>query len=452
MSDTCATGSLENIDQIRAQAPALHALGVCATCILRSAQVPLGPAYFGTTDSIHQALHLPPPSPPPPSPPSLSTPVPCPICLDTLSAAIHSQITTAYTAECFDSPTLCITVEFPKSIYIRQRSLAIHTGRAPVDIKDTVKYVLGHRFYQQTDNRVRIENETGEVRVEVGFKHEETAMEHQFLVDREGSGIKTKTFRKKGVYHTTGDSKTAILDELDNCDDAVIREKFASPPPAIKLPVELDFLNFKRPSLFIGGRYLKLKRNISQTPFVIDGRRVTELSVSEVIGEPIQKLVRCDAYNLVGSGREDADVRMLGDGRPFYLECINPRIKSIAPEAVSEIENQLRKTQCPVQVRRLQVIQAADTSIIKEGEEHKTKHYCALVWFARPLDETTLCEINRLGEAPLVLQQKTPLRVLHRRAPLTREKTLVALQVAHIEGHFYRVRIESEAGTYIKEF
>ncbi|KAJ2635960.1 hypothetical protein IW137_004084, partial [Coemansia sp. RSA 1287] len=52
----------------------------------------------------------------------------------------------------------------------------------------------------------------------------------------------------------------------------------------------------------------------------------------------------------------------------------------------------------------------------------------------------------------IVLEQKTPVRVLHRRAPLTRPRKLLALAIEHIEGRFYRVRIESEAGTYIKEF
>ncbi|KAJ2216489.1 hypothetical protein EV179_001284 [Coemansia sp. RSA 487] len=215
---------------------------------------------------------------------------------------------------------------------------------------------------------------------------------------------------------------------------------------------KVESLAFKRTSLFVGGRYLKLERNISQTPFIVEGRRVTETSVAEIIGEPLQQLVRCDEYNLVGSGREDADVRMLGDGRPFYIECINPRITTITPEQIHEIEAKLTNSNSSVQVRRLQLIRPEDTSIIKEGEENKTKHYCALVWVSEQLSQEKIDDINSLGQSEILLQQKTPIRVLHRRAPLIRPKKLLSLEISHIEGRFYKVRIESEAGTYIKEF
>lgn len=49
----------------------------------------------------------------------------------------------------------------------------------------------------------------------------------------------------------------------------------------------------------------------------------------------IAHLIRTDLHKLkipsraeckfVSAGREDADVRMLGAGRPFYIELINPR-------------------------------------------------------------------------------------------------------------------------------
>ncbi|KAJ2353498.1 putative tRNA pseudouridine synthase Pus10, partial [Coemansia sp. RSA 2611] len=80
----------------------------------------------------------------------------------------------------------------------------------------------------------------------------------------------------------------------------------------------------------------------------------------------------------------------------------------------------------------------------------KTKLYCALVWLAAPLDAQRLEEINQQGA--LVLQQKTPVRVLHRRAPLTRAKRVLRLELVHLEGRFYKLRVEAEAGTYIKEF
>ena len=124
-----------------------------------------------------------------------------------------------------------------------------------------------------------------------------------------------------------------------------------------------------------GGRYTKLSRHISQTPWLVedDVQRVLT-SVETVIGTPVQQLVnagitkeeggaderdefklsyfwrifskrfrKCTLYNiwnyiifskpcfvseevkLHASGREDIDVRMLGTGRPFYLQIVNGR-------------------------------------------------------------------------------------------------------------------------------
>ncbi|KAJ1646746.1 hypothetical protein LPJ64_001791 [Coemansia asiatica] len=435
------TESLDNIQRIKAVAPGLHANGACALCILRATQVPIGPAYLQPQADIHRALEI--------DTSVASTASACSLCLSILSPDIFDQITLKYKEQAFDSSTVCISVELPKSIYIRQRSMQIYVKSAVIDLKDVIKYISGNRIAEACD--VAIDGDS-DMRIECAFRHEETLLDHQFLVDREGSSIKIKSFRKKGIDYTTGDSLGAVLAELSKCDDSVVASKFGSPPPLVKTAAEIESLVFRRASLFIGGRYLKLQRNISQTPFVVDGKRMTELSVSEVIGEPIKELALCDSYNLVGSGREDADVRMLGDGRPFYIECINPRKTNISQDLISQIEDQLIQENSPVQCRLLQIIKPEDTRIIKEGEENKTKHYCALVWFASVLSKETLEEINQVGSSEIVLQQNTPIRVLHRRSPLVRPRKLLRLEITHIEGHFYKVRIESEAGTYIKEF
>ncbi|KAJ1960550.1 hypothetical protein GGI12_003737 [Dipsacomyces acuminosporus] len=394
----------KDIAEIKGVAKTLHGAGICLYCILRLLGVPHGPSYLADlSEATCEVLGI----------PSEKRNQACPLCLGVLDLAHGDKVAEAFKKEGFDADDLTVRVELPKSIYIRERSMHIFIKRslhssfaaagAPgADVKETIKYMVAQTLSARCGVQIEAESE---LRIDLSFAHEETSNDHQFLIDREGSSIKTKTFRKRGVYHTTGDSKEAILRELAACSDDEVASKFSSPPPAVQTRATVDALEFKRSSLYVGGRYLKLERNISQTPFIIDNKRVTELSVSEVIGEPIMALVRSDAYNLVGSGREDAD--------------------TIKPE---------------------------DTSIIKEGEEHKTKHYCALVWFSCKLGQEKVDEINDLGKNGVLLQQKTPIRVLHRRAPLTRPKKLLALEVCHIEGNFYKVRIESEAGTYIKEF
>ena len=68
-------------------------------------------------------------------------------------------------------------------------------------------------------------------------------------------------------------------------------------------------------------------------------------------------------------------------------------------------------------------LQLADRSVLakmKEGAEGKVKHYCALCWCAEPLTAAHKAALDAVKE--LQLEQDTPVRVLHRRAPLVRAK------------------------------
>ncbi|KAJ2650301.1 hypothetical protein IWW40_002478 [Coemansia sp. RSA 1250] len=427
--------AFNDIEQLQQAAAALHKSNVCVWCVLRFLGFELGSVYQQQTD-IAAKLKL-----------SNTNDSPCVACLGILNYDLADQVVSKYREQQFDATDVVIGIELPKSVVVRHRSMQLYcsSNKIPVlsdmvDIKDAIKYMISQQLSRQCD--IHVVGESG-MRIDLVFIHSESSSECQFLVKQDIS---------RNRRNANGDSRTTIVNELAACSDEKFLASFTSPPPAIPTAARLETIAFKRASLFVGGRYLKLERNVSQTPFIIDGRRVTEFSVSEIIGEPLKLLTRCDSYNLVGSGREDADVRMLGDGRPFYLECINPRTTQLEQQQIHDIEHNLKQTNSPVQVRQLQLIKPEDTKVIKEGEENKTKHYCALVWFANQLSEEKLEEINKMGQKEIVLQQKTPIRVLHRRAPLTRPKKILSLKVVHIRGRFYKASIESEAGTYIKEF
>jgi tRNA U54 and U55 pseudouridine synthase Pus10 len=55
-------------------------------------------------------------------------------------------------------------------------------------------------------------------------------------------------------------------------------------------------------------------------------------------------------------------------------------------------------------------------------------------------------------EALLLLQQRTPIRVLHRRVNLVRHRKVYTMQVQRIDDHTFSLYLSTEAGTYIKEF
>merc|ERR1712243_186499 len=77
--------------------------------------------------------------------------------------------------------------------------------------------------------------------------------------------------------------------------------------------------------VFVGGRYNKYSRSLPQSPWLVEGERKVKNSVQEYIADPVMEHFKADKYNFSSSGREDVDVKMLGDGRPFIVELINAR-------------------------------------------------------------------------------------------------------------------------------
>jgi tRNA pseudouridine synthase 10 len=56
------------------------------------------------------------------------------------------------------------------------------------------------------------------------------------------------------------------------------------------------------------------------------------------------------------SGREDVDVRMLGRGRPFMFELINPRKVHLSSQELSRIQDAINSTSKDIFVRDLQIV------------------------------------------------------------------------------------------------
>jgi tRNA U54 and U55 pseudouridine synthase Pus10 len=61
-------------------------------------------------------------------------------------------------------------------------------------------------------------------------------------------------------------------------------------------------------------------------------------------------------------------------------------------------------------------------------------------------------EIEQEIEPYLQIIQKTPLRVLHRRALLDRPRRIFQLKTSKLNDHFFLLDLVTSAGTYVKEF
>lgn len=74
---------------------------------------------------------------------------------------------------------------------------------------------------------------------------------------------------------------------------------------------------------------------------------------------------------------------------------------------------------------------------MKEGEEEKTKAYCALCIARDGYDPKVLDRLSGLTE--LTLNQKTPIRVLHRRCLATRQKMIHKMIASPVDDYFFKV-------------
>ncbi|XP_064960876.1 uncharacterized protein LOC135610375 isoform X2 [Musa acuminata AAA Group] len=247
------------------------------------------------------------------------------------------------------------------------------------------------------------------------------------------------------------ESDAAVLRALDGMQDHVFCERFKLPPEKTSKSCHLITTCYRVP-MYVGGRYLKISRKVSQTRWVIDDERMGEASVEEIIGKNVLSVCRGDSYKFHAAGREDIDVRMLGSGRPFLIEISNARCipSKVDIELIAEKLN--RNDQKYVRVRNLTLIGSEAWTLMREGEAEKQKQYAALVWFPRPLTDDDLQKISSLENMDIV--QRTPIRVLHRRSQLERKRTIHWMMIERISGcsQYFLLHLCTQAGTYIKEF
>jgi len=229
--------------------------------------------------------------------------------------------------------------------------------------------------------------------------------------------------------------------------------------PAVSFVVDLsaDVLRLHIKSLYVYGRYRKLARGIPQTRWPcrrcrgrgctacgFTGKQYPE-SVEEWVAGPLLVAAEAEGAHLHGAGREDIDARMLGEGRPFVLELLSPRRRTVDLSALAAAVNAHAAGR--VEVSPLRLVERGTIARLKA--ERGTKRYRARVEFAAPVT------FDRLEEALAGLcgeiEQRTPVRVSHRRADRVRRRRLIAASGSMDEPNRAVVEVEGEGGLYIKE-
>ena len=229
---------------------------------------------------------------------------------------------------------------------------------------------------------------------------------------------------------------------------------FDRPDLVVILNLWIEEVELQINSVFIYGRYKKFKRGIPQTKWLcrecrgkgcqrcdFTGKMYAE-SVEELISCPILEEFKGEDMVLHGSGREDIDARMLGSGRPFVLEIKEPRRRKLD---LRLLENKVNGgNRGKIEVTALQYVKREMVARIKNTKADKT-YSVAVELKAEVLEEDLKTALDTLNGA--VIEQRTPTRVVHRRADLMRKRKVYSTRLVSFEEPI--IEIKCDGGLYI---
>ncbi len=222
------------------------------------------------------------------------------------------------------------------------------------------------------------------------------------------------------------------------------------------LDLENDAIDLEINSLYIYGRYRKLIRGIPQTRWPCrechgagcercngTGRMYQE-SVDELIKPHLMAASRCEDTAFHGAGREDIDALMLGDGRPFVVEAKKPHLRSIDLNALATEINS--GSAGKIEVLGLKFVESETVEQLKSLKADK--EYRMKIEH-RTTEEKLKSSLDIISGN--LIKQKTPTRVLHRRADLERIRRVHRADLESFDIDTAVLVIHCEGGLYVKE-
>jgi tRNA pseudouridine synthase 10 len=211
--------------------------------------------------------------------------------------------------------------------------------------------------------------------------------------------------------------------------------------PDITIIVNLDKnrIDINKNPLFISGYYNKLKRGFPQCKWGTPKKYKT--SVEQSIGIPIMKASKGKDHKFHGAGREDIDAICLGK-RAFVLEITEPSIRKLN---LKKLTKEIKKS------KRVEVfnLSMSNMEIVRKIKAARlTKNYSAVVKLEKPIQKKDLKKLSKLKG---IIKQRTPTRVMHRRADLMRKRKVFSVKTKFKNGKTFTLEVKTEAGAYIKE-
>ncbi|XP_011638037.1 putative tRNA pseudouridine synthase Pus10 [Pogonomyrmex barbatus] len=405
---------------------------------------------------------------------------PCIICLGVLQDKAQENIVTKIAKkvneENYDCTTFTCALTVPVSVKLREYILYAYMSKEETldksalstlktklqNVKDIWKSFMIPKLEEIMCKRADLSTPSPFL-IEVFLTYADNETIFKELMNKYKGG-NNKQKKRKCSDNTF--SRKDIETMLNEMTDEQLMQQFTISQIVPETFVHIDNISCSHNSIFIGGRYSKLSRKLSQTPWFINGEKKVETSVQDLLCNPIAEIVKAESIKFLSSGREDVDVRNIHDGRPFAVELLNPRMTNITSELLTYLMDNINQSTKQVQITsNLKILSRLDLKKLKEGENVKTKFYRALC-ICRNVngDLPRLEHLNNLKNIKII--QKTPLRVLHRRPLSPRTRVIYEMRARWAKPHelkalhtaaestdvFFILDVKTQAGTYVKEF
>ena len=235
---------------------------------------------------------------------------------------------------------------------------------------------------------------------------------------------------------------------------------FDKPDVVFVYSMESDELKVQINPVFIYGKYKKLVRGIPQSRWDCKkcrgrgcdecnetGRKYPD-SISEYVGIPTQSIVDGSRFKFHAAGREDIDVLMLGNGRPFVVEITEPRVRTPDLDEITKSIN--KEAEGKIEVHELVLTDRHHLQKLKEDASSNVKEYEALIATDSPVTVKKMKQAEKEFKG-IEIEQRTPHRVSHRRSDLVRKKVIHEICLEKHEDGLLKATFKVQGGTYIKE-
>lgn len=411
---------------------------------------------------------------------------PCIACLgilqDELQSKVIERIQDAIEKENYDCRTFSCALTVPVSVPLRERLLyayctaELNLSKATVDslkmkiqnVKDVWKWVVIPKLEPVLKKRAdQLPVQSG-FSIKVFYTYEYDDDECKALLNVQKGGEKKN---RNGKRERKGKNNQFSRKSMETLMTEITDEEFAQFFRDLTIDatktVDLENIVYSQDSIFIGGRYAKLSRDLSQTPWFVNSEKKMETSVQDILCTPIAEAVNAESIKFLSSGREDVDVRNIYSGRPFAVELINPRLTNLTNELLAKLVDQINGSSDKVKLTSdLKLVSREELKKLKDGENVKKKYYRAVCVCRN--SNSSFVDLKKLNNSKLVkIVQKTPVRVLHRRPLSPRTRFIYEMRARwakpgelkklletadESENRFFILDLKTQAGTYVKEF